>query len=77
MPTFLLNVDKHANPRGTFRESKKPYLFQGYVVTVSNIIQVEPCIFEEVVKTQVCKDAMTEEYESIIHNNVWEVVPRL
>lgn len=43
---------------------------------MSNIIQVEPCTFEKVVKAQVWKDAMAEEYESIIHNDVWEVVPR-
>jgi len=42
---------------------------------MSNIIQVEPCTFEESVKDQVLKDAMVEEYESIIHNYVWEVVP--
>ena len=41
-----------------------------------NIIQVEPCTFEEVVKAKVWKYAMAGEYESIIHNDVWEVVPR-
>jgi len=72
----LQDADKHAAPRGTFRESKKPRLFQGYVVAMRNIIQTEPCTFEEVAKAQVWKDAMGEEYESIIHNDIWEVVPR-
>eukprot|EP00253_Pinus_taeda_P025735 PITA_25735 len=31
---------------------------------------------ENAVKHQVWKDAMTEEYESIMKNDVWEVVPR-
>lgn len=43
---------------------------------MSNIIQAEPCTFEEVVKEQVWKDAMAEEYESIMKNDVWEVVLR-
>lgn len=43
---------------------------------MSNNIQVEPCTFEEAIKAQVWKDAMAEEYESIIHNDVWEVVPK-
>ena len=43
---------------------------------MSNIIQVEPCSFEEDMKAQVWKSALVEEYESIIHNDVWEVVPR-
>lgn len=66
----LQDANKHAAPRGTFRESKKPCQFQGYVVAMSNIIQVEPCTFEEVVKAKVWKDAMVKEYESIIHNDV-------
>ena len=43
---------------------------------MSTIIQNEPSSFSDAVKHQVWKDAMTEEYESIIKNDVWEVVPR-
>lgn len=43
---------------------------------MNNIIHVEPYTFEEAVKDQMWKEAMVEEYESIIHNDVWEVVPR-
>ena len=30
----------------------------------------------EAMKNQVWKDAMTEEYESIMKNDVWDVVPK-
>jgi len=43
---------------------------------MSNIIQAEPCTFEESVKEQVWKDVMAKEYESIMKTNVWEVVMR-
>ena len=43
---------------------------------LSNIIDVEPSIFEEAVEKQVWKDAMQEEYQSIMKNDVWDVVPR-
>eukprot|EP00253_Pinus_taeda_P032628 PITA_32628 len=43
---------------------------------MSTIIQNEPSSFLDVVKHQVWKDAMTKEYESIMGNDVWEVVPR-
>jgi hypothetical protein len=33
-------------------------------------------MFEEASKHKVWKDAMIEEYESILKNDVWEVVPR-
>lgn len=72
----LQDADRHAAPKGTLRESMKPCRFQGYVVAMSNIIQVEPCTFQEAVKAQVWKDAMAEEYESIIHNDIWELVPK-
>ena len=43
---------------------------------MSTIIQNEPSSFSDAVKHQVWKDAMTKEYESIMENDVWEVVPR-
>ena len=43
---------------------------------MSTIVQSEPRSFDEAAKHQVWKDAMHEEYESIMKNDVWEVVPR-
>ena len=72
----LEDVERHIAPRGTFRESKKLNRYQGYLVAMSTIVQSEPGMFEEVVKHQVWKDAMNEEYEYIIKNDVRDVVPR-
>lgn len=44
---------------------------------MSTMIQAEPPTFEEVIKEQVWKDVMAEEYESIMENDVWDVVSRL
>ena len=43
---------------------------------MSTIVQSKPGTFEEVVKHQVCKDAMNEEYDLIMKTDVWDVVPR-
>ena len=72
----LEDAKRHIAPRGTFRESKKSNRYQGYLTTMSTIIQNEPSSFEEAMKQQVWKDAMNEEYESIMKNDVWDVVPR-
>ena len=72
----LDDTEGHIAPRGTFRESKKSSRYQGYLTIMSTIIQNEPSSFVEAVKHQVWKDAMTEEYESIMKNDVWDVVPR-
>ena len=73
---LLDDAEGHAAPRGNFRESKKPNRYQAYLTIMSTIIQNEPSSFSDVVKHQVWKDALTEEYESIIKNDVWEVVPK-
>ena len=72
----LEDVKGHMAPRETFRESKKPSRYHGYLAAMSTIVQSEPGSFEEDVKHQVWKDAMHKEYESIMKNDVWDVIPR-
>ena len=72
----LEDVERHMTPRGTFRESKTLNRYQGYLVNMSTTVQSKPGSFEESLKHQVWKDAMLEEYESIMKNDVWDVVPR-
>lgn len=72
----LEDAERHIAPRGTFCESKKPNRYQGYLNVMSTIIQSGSSSFEEAVKQQVWKDAMNEEYESIMKNDVRDVVPR-
>eukprot|EP00253_Pinus_taeda_P025713 PITA_25713 len=43
---------------------------------MSMMIQNEPSSFSGAIKHQVWKDAMIEEYDSMMKNDVWEVVPR-
>lgn len=40
------------------------------------IPNVEPSNASEALKHQVWKDAMVEEYQSILKNDVWDIVPR-
>jgi hypothetical protein len=64
------------NPRQAVRESKPPMRFCIYIAMVSSIWESEPSTFEEATGRQVWRDAMMEEYNSIMKNDVWEVVPR-
>ena len=50
--------------------------YSSYVAPLCDIINEEPSNYEEVVEKKEWKDAMIEEYQSIIKNDVWEVVPR-
>jgi hypothetical protein len=44
---------------------------------VTSIIDSEPETFAQAVGQHVWRDVMLEEYDSIMHNDVWEVVLRL
>ena len=41
-----------------------------------NLVDEEPTCFEEASKNKEWMDALIEEYQSIIKNDVWDVVPR-
>ena len=43
---------------------------------VGECVATEPSSFQEAVQQPVWVDAMVEEYDSIIRNSVWDVVPR-
>jgi hypothetical protein len=59
-----------------FRESKRPHRFSVYVATMRHIIDYEPFCYEEASSQQVWRDAMMEEYQSIMKNDVWDIVMR-
>jgi hypothetical protein len=41
-----------------------------------DLLEEEPTYFEEDIQRKEWIDAMTEEYQSIMKNEVWEIVPR-
>ena len=43
---------------------------------MTHIIDYESSSYEEAANQQVGRDAMMEEYQSIMKNDVWDVVPR-
>jgi hypothetical protein len=64
-------------PKRQFRESRPPVRLGSYLDLVMSISDIEPQTFSQAVDQQVWREAMLEEYESIVRNDVWEVVPRL
>ena len=63
-------------PRREVRESKEPERFSSYMAVVTSLCELEPTTFEEASTHQVWRDAMMEEYNSIMKNDVQEVVLR-
>jgi hypothetical protein len=68
--------EKYGVPEGTLRHVKIPKPFSSYMTLMCDLLDEEPTCFEEVIQKKEWADAMTEEYQSIIKKNVWEIVPR-
>ena len=58
------------------RESRAPERFFGYMAQGNSLCDTVPDTYEEASANQVWRDAMMEEYNSIMKNGVWEVVSR-
>ncbi len=76
--TEILMHDAKENvgaPTSQHMQMRSPDWNTGYMALMREIVEVEASSFEEEVQQLVWVDAMVEEYDSIIGNNVWEVVP--
>jgi hypothetical protein len=68
--------EKYDSPEGTMRQVKKPKPFSSYMALMCDLLEKEPTFFEEAIHKKEWADAMTEEYQSIIKNDVWETISR-
>jgi hypothetical protein len=73
---LIQDAEKYGATEGTMRQSKKAKPFSSYMALMSDLVEKEPTCFEEAVQKEEWMDPMTKEYQSIMKNDVWEVVPR-
>jgi hypothetical protein len=73
---LIQDGEKYGAPEGTMRQVKKPKPFSSYMALMCDLLEKEPTCFEEAIQKKEWADAMIEEYQSIIKNDVWEIVPR-
>jgi hypothetical protein len=74
---LIQDGEKYGVPKGTTRQVNIPKPFSSYMALMCDLLEKEPTCFEEVIQKKEWVDAITEEYQSIIKNDVWELVPRL
>ena len=58
------------------KERIQSHTYPSYMDLMCDLIDKEPTCFEEATKHKEGFDAMVEEYQYIINNDVWEIVPR-
>jgi hypothetical protein len=68
--------DHFETPRITFREIRPPKKFPYYTELMKSILDFKPSNFQKAADQQVWREAMLEEYTSIMKSDVWEIVPR-
>ena len=71
---LIQDGEKYGVPEGTTRQVKRPKPFFSYTALMCNLFDEEPRCFEEAIQKKEWADSMTEEYQSIIKNEVWEIV---
>jgi hypothetical protein len=72
---LIQDGEKYGVPEGTTRQVKRPKPFSSYTTFMCNLLDEEPTCFEEAIQKKEWADSMTEEYQSIIKNDLWEIVP--
>ena len=72
----IVEEKRHGALEGTIWERNKPNSYPSYMALMCDLVDKEPTCFEEEIKQKEWVDAMVKEYQSIIKNYVWEVVPK-
>jgi hypothetical protein len=67
---LIQDGEKYGAPEGTMRQIKKPKPFYNYMALMCDLLEQEPTCFEEAIQKKEWADAMIEEYQSIIKNDV-------
>jgi len=63
-------------PSSHNRQRRSPERYTGYMALARECVETKPSSFEEAVQQSIWVDAMVVDYDSIVHNTVWDVVPR-
>ena len=74
---LIQGAERYGAPEENHRERKRTRSNSGYVALLCDFTDKEPSSYEEAADQKEWKDSMIEEYQSIMKNDVWNVVPRL
>jgi hypothetical protein len=69
-------IENVGEPKDQVRQRRPPVRLGAYLALVTTVRDSEPETFAQAVDHQVWREAMVEEYDSIVRNDVWDVVPR-
>ena len=74
---IIQEVERYGALEGSIRKRKKLNPFPSYVDLMCDLVDKEPTYFEAFVQKKEWVEAMMEEYQSIMKNDVWELFRKL
>ena len=72
---IIQEAERYGALEGSTRISKKPKPFSSHVALMCDLVDQEPTNYEEVVQKKEWEEEMMEEYQLIMKNDVWDLVP--
>ena len=73
---IIQGAEIYGVPEENLKGRKRTRSCSSYVALLCDFIDKEPSKYEEVTERKEWKDVMIKEYQSIMKNDVWDVVPR-
>jgi len=64
-------------PLNLLMQRRSHEMYTSYMALMAEVVEIEPSSFKEAIKQPVWVNVIFKEYESIVKNSVWEVVPRM
>ena len=73
---IIQEVEKYGSPEGSTRTSKRSKPYSSYVTLMCDLVDQEPTSYEEVAQKKEWVEEIMEEYQSIMKNVVWDIIPK-
>ena len=72
---IIQEAEKYGALEGSIRTSKRSNPFSNYVALMCELVDQEPTNYEEATQKKEWVEEITKEYQSIMKNDVWDIVP--
>ena len=72
---IIQEAERYGTLEGSTRTSKISKPYSSYVALMCDLINQEPTSYKEAAQKKEWVEAMTEEYQSIMKNDVWDIIP--
>ena len=74
---IIQEAEIYGELEGSTRTNKRSKPYSSCVALMCDLVDQEPTSYEEAAQKKEWVETMTDEYQSIMKNDVWDIVPKL